>query len=867
MAKGLQKAILASALAIALPTAVTAADTAGVQDYEAKLTAAKSAMMGDTAEALRLAQEVRGSAQQDTTEAHRIRLVARWLEGEALIRLNRADEAQEIIEAALSEAGESFENDILYADLLRSKASHKAHSGEYGEALSAFFEAHDRYKSLGETRSQAIVLQNIGSLYLDARDYERVMRYYRLANETHADDLALSLSAHNNVGNALKELERYEEAESEFERALEQAVKMGSPMLQARILTNIASTQLLMGDAIRARATIDKGIALAQDTAPDWLPFMHGVRSQIFLEQGKFGQARTDIKRTFAGQDLEQSSPYFRDFHQAAYKIHSKSGEHALALRHLAAFHRIDGQARDLSAQANSALLAARFDSESRELRISKLSAEKQASEARLASSENQVWALTAGIGFVICALLALLLNLRVLSRSKKAISNANDKLTYVIQHDGLTGLYSRDHFHALLEEEVSSANQDEQSGVLMLIDLDRFKQVNDTYGHAAGDRVLVNTALRFREAAGQDAVIGRLGGDEFALFMPHPYAVEDAWDVARAIIERIAIPFSHESHEVLVGASVGIASIGGEDRSMSSIITNADLALYEAKRRGRGMFVNYKPSMRSKLEERTSIENDLAKALEKNELSIAYQPIVDGPSGDVRCYEALMRWNHPERGEVSPDLFVPVAEDALLIDTLGAWLLKTACRDAMSWKEDVKLTVNVSAVQLSNRSFLSTVIEALASSGLQPNRLILELTESVVLEMDEHVERLIKSLHDLGVSFALDDFGRGYSSLNYIEKMQFSMIKIDRDFVQAAAAGSAKSQAVVSAIVSLAHSLGIDVTAEGIEGVEQADAMRGLGCSWFQGFHFGRPEPLHMETIEAGPMSGARAKIAIGQA
>ena len=816
-----------------------------------RLDAAKAAMMGDTAEALRLAREVRASASQDTVEANRTRLTARWLEGEALIRLNRQDEAETIVLDALDEAAESFAGEKIYADLLRSKASLKSLAGNYGEALSAFLEAHDRYQSLDDTRSQAIVLQNIGSLYSDAHDFERVMRYYREANETHSGDLALSLSAHNNIGNALKELGRLEQAEAEFERALAVAQEMESPALEARILTNIASVQYHRERYGEARSTIERAQRIAKREAPAWLPFVYGVRSQILAAIGATDLARRDVERTFAGQDLTETSPYFRDFHKAAHEVYSRSGEYRKAMAHLSAYHRLDGQARELSSSANSALLAARFDSENRELRISALSAQNAANEAQLVSSQNKIWVLSGVVLFILMALLGVLALLRMLSRSKKAVTQANAKLTYVIQHDGLTGLHSRDHFHTLLREQTASVATSGEEAVLMLIDLDRFKQVNDTYGHVAGDHLLVETAARFREAAGPDAVIGRLGGDEFALVLPHPCSLEESWDVARAIIERIAVPFPFEGQDMSVGASVGIARIDSDLSSISALVTNADLALYEAKRRGRGTYVNYAPAMRSTLEDRVSIENDLACALEKGEIAVSYQPIVRGDDNTVVCYEALMRWNHPERGAVPPSLFVSVAEDALLIDALGEWLLRTACRDAAQWDDRVKLSVNVSTLQLSKPAFLSTVIEALANSGLAPDRLVLELTETAVLEMSEDVERLIRSLTELGVSFALDDFGRGYSSLNYIEKMQFSMIKIDSDFVQAAAAGSNKSRAVVTAIVSLAGALGIDVTAEGIENDAQAASMRALGCSCFQGFRYGRPGDVDAPSVE----------------
>ena len=541
-------------------------------------------------------------------------------------------------------------------------------------------------------------------------------------------------------------------------------------------------------------------------------------------------------------QDLAATSPYFRDFHETAYRIYSETTDYRLAAQHMAAFNRIDSQARDLSAQANNALLGARFDAENRELRISKLSAEKELNQTQLSTAENKNVMLSLVIGLVILAFLIALAVLRTVNRNRAAIKSANEKLTYVTQHDSLTGMYARDHFRHLLDEEAAGCERDAKQGVLMLIDLDRFKQVNDLFGHAVGDVLLAEVAQRFRKAAGGDAVIGRLGGDEFGLFLPHPSTLEEASTIAHAIIEQVSVPFEIDGKDVAVGASIGIAEIGRDGISTSILMTNADLALYEAKGRGRGTHVSYRQAMRGQLEERALLERDLKSALAQDEISVSYQPIVADDGETVLCQEALMRWDHAERGPVAPDVFIPIAEEALLIEPLGEWLLRTACHEAATWPEHIKLTVNVSPVQLTNRAFLSIVVKSLASSGLSADRLLLEITESTVLEMDDDLRSLIKSLTDLGVSFALDDFGSGYSSLNYIEKMEFSMIKIDRDFVQAAAGGSKRSQAIVTAIVSLARSLDILVTAEGIETDEQADAMRALGCTSFQGFHFGWP-------------------------
>ena len=860
MMKGLSKPLAACAgsLCLVLATPVFADDHSNSEAFEKTIGEAKSLMMADSARALDLARDAKKLITEKTDAAAKDKLTAQWLEAEALMRLNRSDEAGSIIEVALKEASKRFPDDKLYADLLRSQGSFKAGAGEYGEALDSFLTAHDKYKALGEDRSRAIVLQNIGSLYSDARDYERVLRYYRQANDAFPDDIALALSAFNNTGNALKELDRFDEAEEAFRQALEAASKMDSPLLEARILTNIASTQYLQGQYSAAEQTVVRGLRIAYSGAPEWRRFLYGVRAQIALAQGQMAAAERFIGLTFAGENLSETSPFFRDFHETAHKIYSARGDSKLALAHFAAFHRIDDQARDLSATANSALLGARFDAANRELRISKLSAEKEANEARLSSANNQVILLTLGILLVVIMFLVALAILRTVSRSRAAISAANEKLTYVTQHDGLTNLFSRDYFRQLLEEAAQVCRQRGSEAVLMFIDLDRFKQVNDVYGHGIGDMLLAQVADRFRAAAGDDAKIGRLGGDEFGLLLPPGTDLGDAVETANTIIAQVSENYRLEDFEVSIGASIGLTSINGEG-STSWHMTNADLALYEAKNRGRGICVVYEPAMRQKLEDRSSLENDLGDALENGQLSIVYQPIITGSNRSVMGYEALMRWTHPERGVVPPSVFIPIAEEALLIDRLGAWMLRSACSEAVRWPEHIKLTVNISTLQLSNSAFLSTVTHALATSGLAPERLILELTESLIIEMDEDLEALLNSLKSLGVSFALDDFGRGYSSLNYIEKMHFSMIKIDREFVQAAAAGSLRSQAVVTAIVSLANSLNIEVTAEGIEKEDQVEAMLSLGCSCLQGFHFARPEAL----VEQDRLPNDERKIA----
>ena len=814
------------------------------EQFDAEIAKAKSAMMADSAAALRHARAAAKQVTGGDAEAEEARLTANWLEAEALLRLNRADEAAEIASAALADAEKTIPDSKLYADLLRSYGSISAASSNYGDALPAFLKAHERYTALGEKRSAAIALQNIGSLYSDARDYQRVLRYYREANAIYPDDPALSLSAHNNKGNALRDLGRLEEAEEAFRTALGEAERMGSPLLQARIYNNIASTQLLRGRLSAADESATEGLALARDGAQEWAPFLYGVRGQVAYERGNLSLAAAFLARTFDGQDLTNTSPFYRDFHETAYKVYRGLGNYRLAADHLEAFSRLDGQGRDLSAKANNAILAARFDAAEREARIARLSAEKQAKDVELEAQQGRVILLTLGILFAILVVAGILLVLRNVNRSRSAIAEANEKLTYVTRHDSLTKLFSRDHFSELLDAQLAKHANGGDASILMLVDLDRFKQVNDVYGHAAGDQLLAQLGERFRAVVGEGGIMGRLGGDEFAIIVTDVDNSAEAEPIANELIARVSEPFEIDGYEMNVGASIGIAVIGEDADTNSGMMTDADLALYEAKARGRGTAVVYSSHMRMKLEEKAELESDLADALRKGELSIHYQPIVRGPKREVQFYEALMRWNHPTRGNIPPDVFIPIAEETLLIESLGAWMLRTACKEAMTWPENVKLNVNISALQLSTNAFLGTVVEALASSGLSADRLVLEVTETMLLEMDEELDALLASLNQLGVRFALDDFGRGYSSLGYIEKIRFSMIKIDRSFVQQAALGSRRSEAIVSAIVSLAGSLDIDVTAEGIEAEDQLEILQQLGCACFQGYHIGRPEP-----------------------
>ncbi|MDQ3143875.1 MAG: EAL domain-containing protein, partial [Pseudomonadota bacterium] len=418
----------------------------------------------------------------------------------------------------------------------------------------------------------------------------------------------------------------------------------------------------------------------------------------------------------------------------------------------------------------------------------------------------------------------------------------SGDDAVRAARRDPLTGLANRLLVRELLEESLLMQQHDKRSCALLLVDLDRFKLVNDTLGHAIGDQLLVEVARRLEASVGADGRVGRLGGDEFAIVWQ---ADDDCDTLARAadrIIADLSRTFRIGAASLHVGATIGIARGPSDGGREEQLMRNADLALYRGKEAGRGGYAFFESYMFEQAEDHRLLENDVRDALSNDGLRLAYQPIVDAESGMVVGREALLRWRHPTRGEIPPDLFVPIVEDAGLIHQIGDWVIREACLEAASWSQPLTIAVNVSAAQLSGSGLAQTVLGALASSGLAPDRLELEVTESVFLGDDAATLASLERLRALGVRMVLDDFGQGYSSFGYLSRAKFSKIKIDQSFVRAAAAGERESNAIVGAILALASGLGVETTAEGVETEAQAAVMRRLGCTQLQGFLFGRP-------------------------
>jgi diguanylate cyclase (GGDEF)-like protein len=438
----------------------------------------------------------------------------------------------------------------------------------------------------------------------------------------------------------------------------------------------------------------------------------------------------------------------------------------------------------------------------------------------------------------------------------------SSDKINQMARFDGLTGLPNRLQLTEALTNALQQAEQWRSRAGFMMIDLDRFKAVNDTLGHPVGDRLLAQVAHRLRSIMTSNELCGRLGGDEFAVVVKEVKQADHLDKVASAIIATLSEPYTVDEHTIYIGASVGTAISPRDGRTVETLVRSSDLALYRSKEQGGGAHNIYEPQLHTHAEERRVLEIALRKALERNEMELHYQPVVNGQSGMLESFEALLRWNNPDLGMVSPGKFIPIAEDARLIRPIGEWVLRTACMEAVRWPSHVRIAVNVSAEQLTDPSFVSTVMSALSQSGLPPHRLELEVTESMFMKDGGNAVAVLQKVLDLGIKLSLDDFGTGYSSLGYLSKTKFSTIKVDRSFVQGAARNLPESIAIIRAVVALADSLGMSTTAEGVETEEECRLVNELGCKKIQGYLFGRPMPAH-EAMRVVDASVGRAQVA----
>ena len=438
----------------------------------------------------------------------------------------------------------------------------------------------------------------------------------------------------------------------------------------------------------------------------------------------------------------------------------------------------------------------------------------------------------------------------RVLRNSIAAAETSGrlaEKMQVLARSDVVTGLLNRAGLNHHLVERMPQLDP-EKKFALFWMDLDRFKEVNDALGHQTGDKLLAEVASRLRNVTPEEATVARFGGDEFIVACE----VSDRSQVerlAQAMMDEISRPIRIDEDRLEIACSMGIALMPDDGEDLDALMQGADLALYRSKVNGRKQVTFFDPSMTRNLVRRREIESDLRLALQRDELSIFFQPLVDLRTGKIRAFEALVRWFHPEKGELRPDEFIPVAEETGAIITLGNWITAQAAKAAAQWPEDITIAVNLSPLQIKAPGAALGILAALRDARLAPSRLELEITETVLLDDSQITESFINELASAGVRFALDDFGTGYSSLGYLNKYPFSKIKVDRSFVSGINQGK-KSDAIIRAVSGMGQTLGMEIVAEGLETIEQVSAVAEAGCTLGQGYYFSRPVPDYLAAM-----------------
>jgi diguanylate cyclase (GGDEF)-like protein len=416
------------------------------------------------------------------------------------------------------------------------------------------------------------------------------------------------------------------------------------------------------------------------------------------------------------------------------------------------------------------------------------------------------------------------------------------DRIAHMARHDALTGLPNRLQLLENLGEALHGCKVRDVQCALLLVDLDRFKAINDSLGHVAGDHLLQQVARCLETVISDEMTAGRLGGDEFAIVVPEIESREELEQLCLALVGALQGPFLYREQRLFVGASIGVAIGPRDGETVEDLVRSADLALYRAKEGAGNEISFFEPSFHARAEERRRIELALHGAIEAGEFTLNYQPVIDAANSRIMSFEALLRWHNAEMGPISPVKFIPIAEETGMLGRIGEWVLRTACREAATWPSDIGIAVNVSPRQLRDPGFIVTLVSALTQAGLEPHRLELEVTETIFLELTATTQKVLQQIQSLGVRLAMDDFGTGYSSLGYLRQAEFDTLKVDRSFVQAMSAEDPESTAIIRAVVALAGSLGMKTVAEGVQTEEQLELVRTLGCDRIQGYIFSKP-------------------------
>lgn len=826
--------ILGLGLALALicaPHAVHAQSSEPVpQGFEALVEASRQSMMRDPQAALDHARaaEQRIAIDIEAAERDEAHATLYWLQAEALTRLGRPVDAAPIAQQALAVLGELPAATKLYADILVANARIEKLTGLYGESLEHFQRAYAVFQEIGEPRSEAIVLQAIASIYKDAHQHERAVDCYIDATERFSGDPTLELSARNNLGNAYRDMGEYEVAEQNFSRAYEIALEMQSPILQARILSNLASLQVDMGRVDAADASLDQAFSLIGPGETEWARFLWGVRAEAAYGRGDYDAARSAIGRTFDGLSLRETTQPFVEFHEAAALIYEASGDFTRAVPHLRAFKRLDDEARDVAATANSALLGAQFDFAEQELQIEQLRT-GSLEQALILADTRARHRLQIVIGLLVLAGLSILgggLYYRALRQTHAALREA-------LYTDVETGLPTR--FAAV--KRVEELDELGMEPVVMAIGIERYQHLETVLGFDRMAEVKRVVAAMLLEAADVDMVVvlsrGALG---LVLIQP---ADRDLAEVAEDLHARLNKPVSVEGVDLDVAITIGAACAGCNRQCLREAVRAVEQA-----REAQLPYAEFDDSKLKDQSDSLTLMSRMISATSSGHMQMHYQPKLHLPSGTYRAAEALVRWNDPERGFIAPDRFIGLAEETGRIREFTEWSLDRVVMDQkrlLARGHDIQLSVNISGALVSDPDFARIALDRVAAAG---GRIGFEITETAAMRDPERALRTLNIWRDAGIELSIDDYGAGMSSLAYLRTLPAQELKLDRAFVRNIAS-SQRDRMLVKSTSDLAHALGLEMTAEGVEDEAGLVLLKMLGCDWAQGFLLSRAVPL----------------------
>lgn len=831
------RAALCAAMLLISPP-VQAVEPPAAEAYEAQIEAARAAMMRDPSAALDAAGRASQALVSQAPSSERAEMLARaeWLQAEALTRLGRPADAAPVAAAAIARLGEDPAPTKLFADLHVARGRIAVAQGDFETAFLSFTAAYEVFQNLDEARSQAIVLQSIGSIYTAAHQYERALTYFDDAMERYSDP-SLDLAGLNNRANALRELGRYEEALAAYERALEAAAALGSPMLEARILNNIAALHVNFAEYNAAQAALGQADARVEGMgAGEWSRFLDGVRGQIALGRGEPDEARIHLERTFDGVPLDASPQNFAEFHEAAVRTYAALGQYRLALDHLFAFKRLDDEARNVAASANSALLGAQFEFAEQDLQIEQLRAERLEQDLALADerARGNIMALLAVIALIIAALIAGFMRYRAEAARKRALATA-------LYRDSETGLRSRKALERRLEQAASRG----LDTYVIAFEIDRHDHLRSALGFAAFAELKTQLACRLAEDR-EDSHVGVIAPGVLGLLVDFD-TVDDGDDEALpALVDSLRarlhkpVRVGELDIDANVTAGAALCALHDGEPDVEAVIKET-LAAVEQARAQRAPFALFDAAMFGDPAQNLAIMSRLSAAMANGELVLNYQPKLDLRTGTYTSVEALMRWTDPERGYIPPDAYIPFAEETGHIRELTEWSLERALIDQVALSkagEHVAVAVNISSSLLTDTAFAARAAQLATQSRAG---LIFEVTETAIMA---DVDQSIKTLEmwaRAGVKISIDDYGTGQSSLAYLKRLPANELKLDRAFVKEVTT-SQRDRMLVKSTVDLAHNLGLTLTAEGVEDDETLSILKLMGCDSAQGFGLCRP-------------------------